>query len=157
MRDVRVLILGDKGQLGTELRRVFAELSPVGYDRDEIDVADRTSVRALIDRIRPDVILNASGLYGRRSRRKRARCCDGHGHVPGFLAEEALRTDALFVHYSTDYVFDGTKSGAWVEEDEPRPLNVYGRTKLEGERAVQRVRWQVPGFSYKLGIRPARQ
>jgi dTDP-4-dehydrorhamnose reductase len=90
--------------------------------------------------VRPDVILNASAYTAvDRAESEPDVAMAINGHAPGFLAEEALRTNALFVHYSTDYVFDGTKSGAWVEEDEPSPLNVYGRTKLEGERAVQQV------------------
>ncbi len=73
------------------------------------------------------------------------------------LAEEAKRLGALLVHYSTDYVFDGEKPTPYVEEDTPNPINVYGRTKLEGERAIQAVGVQAPHSAHELGVRGARQ
>lgn len=139
--EARVLILGSKGQLGTELQASFAGSREIlAYDRDEIDVTDSAAVRALISDFRPVVVLNASAYTAvDRAESEPDKATEINADAPGLLAEEVRRIGALFVHYSTDYVFDGTKRSAYLEDDAPNPLNVYGRTKLAGERAVQKA------------------
>ncbi len=90
-------------------------------------------------------------------RRERDLAYAINAQAPRVLAEEALRRNALFVHYSTDYVFDGGKSSPWVETDTPNPLNVYGASKLAGEQAVEGVGGKLPHLPHQLGLRPARQ
>ncbi|HKF48287.1 MAG TPA: dTDP-4-dehydrorhamnose reductase [Terracidiphilus sp.] len=140
-RGRRVLILGAAGQLGRELQRSFSGTGElVCFDRKSLDVADVGRLREAIRDSEPDVILNAAAYTAvDRAEQERAAAMAANADAPGVMAEEARRRDSLLVHYSTDYVFDGTKSEPWVETDEPRALNVYGESKLAGERAVRSV------------------
>jgi dTDP-4-dehydrorhamnose reductase len=137
----RVLILGAAGQLGVELKRSFSNLGNIiALDRRSIDVTLPTQVRDQIRSIRPDVILNAAAYTAVDKAESEAEAAMAINAVaPGIIAEEALKVRALLVHYSTDYVFDGSKQGSWTEEDVPNPLNQYGASKLAGEQAIQAV------------------
>lgn len=137
----RILIVGSRGQLGVELQRSFAGFGSItAVDIDSIDLADEEQTRALIRRVRPDVILNAAAYTAvDRAESDAALAMTINADAPRILAEEASLLDALMVHYSTDYVFNGEKSGDWIESDETVPLNVYGASKLAGERAIQHV------------------
>jgi dTDP-4-dehydrorhamnose reductase len=132
------LVTGGTGQLGYELVR---ELSPMGSvvspTRAELDLSHPDSIRAAVARLKPDVIVNA-GAYTAvdRAETDRANCFNVNADAPEILACEARRIGAALVHYSTDYVFDGTKRTPYVETDIPAPINVYGESKLAGERAV---------------------
>jgi len=138
---LRVLIIGSAGQVGVELQRSFAGFgSIVGVDRETFDMADAEQTRALVRRERPDVILNAAAYTAVDRAESEPEIAKAiNEEAPRVLAEEALRTNALLVHYSTDYVFDGSKRQPWLETDEPNPLSVYGASKLAGERAIQQV------------------
>jgi dTDP-4-dehydrorhamnose reductase len=135
---VRILLTGASGQLGWELRRELAPLGDVlAPDRSQLDLAQPDTLRGRMREIAPDVVVNAAAYTAvdrAETEPELARLVNAI--APGILAEEAHRLDAGLVHYSTDYVFDGTKSGPYIESDPPNPLNVYGRTKLEGERAI---------------------
>jgi dTDP-4-dehydrorhamnose reductase len=135
------LILGSAGQLGTELRRSFAGTAEiVCHDRNALDIGVEEQVRRTIRDVEPDVILNAAAYTAvDRAESEPARAFAINAEAPGVLAEEARRSNALLVHYSTDYVFDGSKTCAWAEDDQPNPLNVYGASKLAGEEAIRRV------------------
>jgi dTDP-4-dehydrorhamnose reductase len=137
----RILIVGNAGQLGKELEKSFAGFGSIsGFDRETFDLADADSTRALVGRVEPDVILNAAAYTAvdkAESEEKLAYAINAT--APGVLAEEAKRRGALFVHYSTDYVFNGGKKSPWVEADSTGPLNVYGASKLAGEQAVEAV------------------
>lgn len=137
----RILIVGNAGQLGRELEKSFANAgSVVGVDRESVDLADAAQTRELVRRAAPDVILNAAAYTAvDRAETERDLAFAINEGAPRVLAEEALRRDALFVHYSTDYVFDGSKTSPWVESDAPNPLNVYGASKLAGEQAVESI------------------
>ena len=137
----RVLIIGAAGQVGVELQRSFAGFgSVIAVDREAFDLADPDETRALIRREEPDVILNAAAYTAvDRAESELEIAMAINGHAPRTLAEEAQRASALLVHYSTDYVFDGTKREPWLETDEPNPLSAYGASKLAGERAIQTV------------------
>ena len=134
----KILQIGTTGQLGWELLRACAPLGEVvGLDYPEVDLSDSSSLREVVRRVNPDIIINAAAYTNvdkAESEPSLARAINAIG--PGVLAEEAKKAGAVFVHYSTDYVFDGTKGSPYVETDQPNPLNVYGQTKLEGEQAI---------------------
>ena len=137
----RILITGKNGQVGFELLRVLPAMGDViGTDRAELDLADPDSIRRIVRDAKPELIVNAAAYTAvdqAESEPERAFAVNSVG--PGILAEEAKRLGAAMIHFSTDYVFDGEKSGAYTEVDEPRPLSVYGRSKLAGEEAIQAV------------------
>jgi dTDP-4-dehydrorhamnose reductase len=137
----RILIVGNAGQLGRELEKIFVGFGSIfGVDRESVDLADPAQTRELVRRTAPDVILNAAAYTAvDRAESERDLAYAINEGAPRVLAEEALRRDALFVHYSTDYVFDGGKSSPWVETDAPNPLSVYGASKLAGELAVENI------------------
>lgn len=135
----RVLIVGSAGQLGTELRRSFAGTGEiVCRDKESADLAVADQVRAMIRSTEPDLILNAAAYTAvDRAESEPELAMAINATAPRILAEEAARRNVLLVHYSTDYVFDGSKQGPWIESDSPNPMNVYGKSKLAGEEAVQ--------------------
>ena len=137
----RFLILGSKGQLGTELHSVFFHSGEViALDRSACDLSNPESIRAVVRHAQPSVILNAAAYTAvDRAESEPELAMRVNGEAPGILAEEASAIGALLVHYSTDYVFDGSKPTPWLEDDPVDPLNVYGATKLEGERRIQHV------------------
>jgi len=137
----RILIVGSAGQVGVELQRSFADYGEItARDRDTFDLADPDQVRALVREVEPSIILNAAAYTAvDRAESDPEAAMAVNALASRVLAEEALRADALLVHYSTDYVFDGSKPGPWVETDKPHPLNVYGASKLAGEEAIQKV------------------
>jgi dTDP-4-dehydrorhamnose reductase len=136
----RVLILGGAGQLGLELQRSFAGKDPlVAADRAVADLAVPDQIRAIVRRVQPNVIVNAAAYTAvDRAESEPEVAAAINARAPGILAEEARQADALLVHYSTDYVFDGSKPEPWTEGDAPRPLSVYGASKLAGEEAVKK-------------------
>jgi dTDP-4-dehydrorhamnose reductase len=135
---MKILLLGATGQLGRELMRVLPSVGEVvPCDRGAADLERPDEVVALLVRERPDVIVNAAAYTAvDRAESEPDRAELVNATAVAAVAAEAARQDAFIVHYSTDYVFDGEALGAYGETDEPRPLSVYGRTKLAGERAV---------------------
>lgn len=133
---MRVLITGAAGQLAVvlarELREAGHDVKP--YDRAALDVTRRCQIRAVIDAVRPDVVLNCSA-YNRvdDAESNRPLAFVINADAPGFLASEADRFGAIFVHYSTDFVFDGAAARPYREVDVPAPQSVYGQSKLAGE------------------------
>ena len=134
----KILQIGTKGQLGWELLRTCAPLGEViALDYPTVDLSDSAGLRELVRSTNPDIIINAAAYTNvdkAESEPELARAINATG--PGILAEEAKKINAVLLHYSTDYVFDGTKDSPYVETDTPNPLSVYGQTKLEGEQAV---------------------
>lgn len=137
----RFLILGAQGQLGVELQSAFQNAGEViALGRAGCDLANPGSIRAVIQAAQPDVVLNAAAYTAvDRAESESDLAMRVNGDAPGAIAEEARKLNALLIHYSTDYVFDGSKHGPWVEEDPAHPLNVYGATKLAGERNIQQA------------------
>ena len=137
----RILIVGNAGQLGRELERSFAGFGSIsGVDRESVDLADPEDTRALVRRFEPDVILNAAAYTAVDRAETEPELAHAINAVaPRILADEARARGALIVHFSTDYVFDGSGREPWVEDDAPNPLNVYGASKLAGEQAVEAV------------------
>jgi dTDP-4-dehydrorhamnose reductase len=140
---MKIVLFGKGGQVGWELQRALSPLGElVALDFDSADFCgDFTKLEGLADtlkHLRPDVIVNAAAhtaVDKAESEPELARTINAL--APGVLAREAHHLGALLVHYSTDYVFDGSGVQAWKETDTPAPLSVYGRTKLEGEKLIQ--------------------
>jgi dTDP-4-dehydrorhamnose reductase len=139
VRPPKIVLLGMGGQVGRELLGPLAACGDlVACDRRRADLEWPEDVVDLLGRERPQVIVNAAAYTAvdrAESEPDRARLVNAT--AVGLIAREAARQGALFVHYSTDYVFDGTQQGCYAETDEPHPLSVYGSTKLEGERLIQ--------------------
>jgi dTDP-4-dehydrorhamnose reductase len=133
-----ILVTGADGQVGWEVRRALAPLGRVvAARRSDADAADGEALRALVRRVRPSVIVNAVAYTAvDRAESERDLAFAVNAEAPKVLAEEAERAEAIVVHYSTGYVFDGTKEGAYTETDVPAPLGAYGASKLAGDLAV---------------------
>ncbi len=136
---MKILLFGKNGQVGWELNRSLQPLGEIiALDIEEVDFSEPESLRQIVQDISPDIICNAVAYTAvDKAEEKEELALKINGIAPGVLAEEALKLDALLVHYSTDYVFDGTKETPYVETDKPNPINAYGRTKLAGEVTVQ--------------------
>ena len=136
---MNILLIGAGGQVGRELARTLAPLGEViAFDRQALDLAHVDAIRAAIRAIRPDLIVNAAAFTAvDQAEAEPDLAMAINGLAPGVMAEEARRLGALLVHYSTDYVFDGAKANPYTEDDVPKPLNAYGRSKLAGEQAIQ--------------------
>lgn len=133
-----ILLIGKTGQVGFELERSLAPLGRlVAPDRTGLDLTSADSIRQTVRTVRPDIIVNAGGFtIVDAAESDPDLAMQLNGVAPGILAESAAETGALLIHYSTTFVFDGTKNTPYTEEDEPNPVNAYGRSKLAGERAV---------------------
>lgn len=136
---MRILLTGKHGQVGFELQRALAPVGEVcAVDQPECDLSDAAAIRALVRAYNPDLIVNSAAYTAVDKAESEPEIAHAVNAVaPGVLGEEAAKRNAWVVHYSTDYVFDGTKLGAYAEDDLPNPLSVYGRTKRDGEIALQ--------------------
>jgi dTDP-4-dehydrorhamnose reductase len=136
---MKILLLGNTGQLGWELNRTLLNLGDlVAMDYPQINMADHNHIRSVVKEHQPDLIINATAYTNvdkAEAESNLAMAINGTG--PGILAQEARKRKAALIHYSTDYVFDGTLGRVYMENDHPNPLSVYGQTKLEGEEAAQ--------------------
>jgi dTDP-4-dehydrorhamnose reductase len=141
VKNQKILVFGRVGQVGWELRHKLACLGEVtSVDYPEIDFSKPDTIRAAVRAAQPAIIVNAAAYTAvdkAESTPEPAWAINATG--PGVIAEEAKRLGALIVHYSTDYVYDGSKQEPWVETDAPNPLNVYGQTKLAGDQAIAAV------------------
>ena len=139
LADPTILLVGATGQVGHELRAPLSELGTVTTpDRDTLDLTTPAAIRSCVQEVDPDVIVNAAAYTAvddAEEEHERAEVVNAK--APGVLAEAAAEVGAWLVHYSTDYVFDGTKTRPYVETDPTNPVNVYGRTKRDGEEAVR--------------------
>jgi dTDP-4-dehydrorhamnose reductase len=138
---MKILIVGQHGQVSRELQRrlgVVGELIVLG--RDQLDLTLPDQIRQQVQHVRPDVIINAAAHTAVDLAESEPQAAFAINAIaPGILAQEALSLGIPLIHYSTDYVFDGTKVGPYNEEDRPNPLGVYGKSKLAGERAITDV------------------
>lgn len=142
---MKILLTGTTGQVGWELQRTLITLGEViaagrsaGEPVLQIDLAKPDTIRQAIRTVQPDLIVNAAAYTAvDKAESEPELAMAVNGVAPGVMAAEAKQLGAAIVHYSTDYVFDGTKATAYVEEDKPDPQNIYGKTKLAGEQAIQ--------------------
>lgn len=152
---MKILLTGKHGQVGFELQRALAPLGEIhAVDYTECDLADATAISTLVRSVRPDLIVNPAAYTAV----DKAESEPGLAHAinavaPGVLGTEAEKLGAWVVHYSTDYVFDGSKSGVYMEDDLTNPLGVYGRTKQDGEIALQKsgARYLILRTSWVVG------
>ena len=138
---MQITLLGKHGQLGWELQRTLAPLGSItALDFPEIDLAQSDTYTSILDELRPGVIVNTAAYTAVDQAESEPEIAMAvNGDAPGILAEFARRTGAILIHYSTDYVFDGGLARPHTELDTPNPLNLYGKSKLAGERAVEQV------------------
>lgn len=139
MKLPRILLTGKNGQVGFELERTLSPLGCViAVDVEECDLTDDTAIRKLVAETKPDIIVNPAAYTAvDKAESDRDIAFAINATAPGILAREATDRHALMVHFSTDYVFDGTGTAPYTESDPTNPISVYGATKLAGERAVQ--------------------
>jgi len=137
---VKILLLGKDGQVGWELGRTLLPLGElVTPGRDEVDLENHVGLREFMHSHRPDLIVNAAAYTAvDMAEQDEAMACKINAEAVGVMASYAKQSGAMLVHYSTDYVFDGAKSSAYVETDATNPLSVYGRSKRAGEEAIIR-------------------
>lgn len=136
---MKILLTGKNGQVGFELQRALAPLGQVfAVDSSDCNLADASALRSLIREVQPALIVNPAAYTAVDKAEQEPDIAQAVNAIaPGVIGEEAQRLGASVVHYSTDYVFDGTKAGAYQEQDPTAPLGAYARSKLDGERALQ--------------------
>ncbi len=136
---MRILLTGKNGQVGWELQRALASSGDVvALDSDEMDLADPDAIRRTVRDVKPAIIINPAAYTAVDKAEGDATLAMAvNGIAPGILAEEAQRLGAVLVHFSTDYVFDGSNPVPYTEDDQPDPQSVYGSTKLAGEEAIR--------------------
>lgn len=148
---MKVLILGAQGNLGSQLVKTFGS-EAIAWDREDLDITDREAVLEKISDLRPDIIINATAYNAvdkcEETEAENALALKLNGAAVDYLAEAALETNAILVHYSTDYVFDGENQRGYYENDVPDPINNYGRSKLLGEQNLHTKSAQ--GLKYYL-------
>lgn len=153
----RILLTGTNGQVGYELARSLQGLGEVvALDRAAMDLSDLAQVRDVIRSLKPDLIVNPAAYTAvDKAESEPELAMRINGEAPGVMAEEAGRLGAAMIHYSTDYVFDGSKEGAYTEQDAPCPVSVYGRSKLAGEQAIEAagIRHLILRTSWVYGMR----
>jgi dTDP-4-dehydrorhamnose reductase len=137
----RILLTGKNGQLGAELAAMLPKLGEVvALDRQQLDLSKPDDVRRKIREIHPALIVNAAAYTAvDQAEKEEALARAINADAPAVMAEEAKKIGAGLIHYSTDYVFDGSSHSPYEEDDLPNPVSVYGKTKLAGERAIQDV------------------
>jgi len=136
---MRILLTGKTGQVGYELERSLHGLGEIiAVDRSQMDLSDLDQVRDIVRTVKPDLIINPAAYTAvDKAESEPELAMRINGEAPGVMAEEAKKIGAAMIHYSTDYVFDGSKDTPYVETDPTCPINVYGNTKLAGEQAIQ--------------------
>lgn len=135
---MEILLFGKNGQLGSELRRCLLPLGPINaLDKEDLDLSNPDAVAQIIQTVRPDLIINASAYTAvDQAENQPELAFQINARAPEIMAQTAGEIGAAFIHFSTDYVFDGTKNSPYHEKDLPNPLNVYGQGKLEGEQLI---------------------
>ncbi len=138
---MRILLFGKDGQLGWELQRALAPLGEVhAYGSSSLNLVDLKALERVINEVKPQIIVNASAYTAvDRAEEQVDLAMKINALAPALMAESARKLNASLIHYSTDYVFDGTKNLAYTEDDSTNPLNVYGQSKLNGEQAIGQV------------------
>lgn len=135
----KILLTGKNGQLGDDLRHVLSRLGDVvATDRQQFDLSRPDEIRKKIRELQPTLIVNAAAYTAvDQAEKDEAAARAINSQAPAIMAEEAKKIGAALVHYSTDYVFDGSKNSPYDEDDPPNPISVYGATKLAGEQAIR--------------------
>lgn len=137
---MKILLTGADGQIGWELRRTLSQLGTiVAPDRQQLDLSHLEMIAPCVQHVHPNLIINAAGYTAVDRAEEEPDLADRvNGEAPGVLAAQAKKCGAAIIHYSTDYVFDGTKASPYVPDDKPNPISAYGRSKLLGEQSVMK-------------------
>lgn len=136
---MKILLIGVTGQVGRELERTLSSLGVVtSLRRSDLDLCNPVEIRRVINAKKPELLVNAAAYTAvDRAETDENLAMAVNGKAPAIMAEALKQWGGILVHYSTDYVFDGSKKGSYTEQDDPAPLNVYGLSKLEGEEAIK--------------------
>ena len=135
----KILILGSNGMLGHDLAKAFSDTNPILWDKSELDITDEEQVTLKLNEIKPTIVINAAAYTDVDGAENNATLASKiNGTAVGYLAKVCREIGAILVHYSTEYVFSGTKSNGYRENDKTDPLNVYGRSKARGEELLQK-------------------
>lgn len=154
---MKVLVTGVKGQLGYDVVKDLEKRGhqPIGVDRDEMDLMDNEAIRTFIMNLRPEAIIHCAAYTAVDKAEEEVEICyQINAESVKVIAECANELDIKMIYISTDYVFDGTKEGEYVETDLPNPINVYGASKLKGEQYVQAIleKYYIVRISWVFGI-----
>src|SRR3990167_10268571 len=137
---MRVLLIGAKGLLGQALAATFSTEDLVAVDRDVIDITDKVALQKFCHEVRPEIVVNAAAYNAVDEVEENDEAAKQafviNAEAVGYLAEASIDHKALLIHFSTDYVFDGIKGSPYVEDDPPKPISAYGRSKYEGEQVI---------------------
>ena len=138
---MRILVLGRSGQVGTALTQSLQGLGElIALDRAQLDLTNPDAIRTTLREMQPQIVINAAAYTAvDAAESDQAMAFQINAIAPRVMAEESERLGAALIHYSTDYVFDGGKQGAWIEDDATAPLSIYGHSKLAGEQAITDV------------------
>lgn len=138
---MRILVLGRSGQVGTALTQSLQGLGElIALGRAQLDLTNPDAIRTTLREMQPQIVINAAAYTAvDAAESDQAMAFQINAVAPRVMAEESERLGAALIHYSTDYVFDGGKQGAWMEDDATAPLSVYGHSKLAGEQAITDV------------------
>lgn len=157
MNPVRIVILGSRGMLGTALTREFSlHRNPDEFfykvfplDRDQVEITNREEVFRVLSKFKPQIVMNAAAYTAvDDSEMNREKAFAANGDAVSHLAEFCRENRAVFVHFSTDYVFDGEKNDGYLETDSPHPINIYGESKFSGEQKI--LKSEIP-FNTEFG------
>lgn len=136
---MKTVILGSQGALGSALSRLYREHQPKVWDRKEVDITDAVAAEKKLTEFRPDVVFNCAAYNAvDKAEDEPDKANEVNGYAVGHLAKICNKIGAILVHYSSNYVFDGTKQEGYLETDAPNPISKYGRSKLLGEQEVQK-------------------
>jgi len=138
---MKIVLIGKNGQLGWEFQRILPILGEViSLDRKELDLCDLDAIQKILSEWKPNLIINASAYTDVDGAEKETDLAMKiNALAPGIMAEMSRKLRAVFIHYSTDYVFDGGKNALYTETDQTNPLNMYGKSKLMGEENIRQA------------------
>ena len=154
---MKVLVTGVKGQLGYDVVKELEKrgYQPIGVDRDEMDLMDNDAIRTFIMELKPEAIIHCAAYTAvDKAEEEVETCYQINAESVKVISECAKELDVKLIYISTDYVFDGTKEGEYVETDLPNPINVYGASKLKGEQYVQTLleKYYIVRISWVFGV-----
>jgi dTDP-4-dehydrorhamnose reductase len=138
---MKILLAGGSGQLAQELQPILLSVGEViSVDRTSVDLSQPETIRQAMADIQPDVVVNAAAYTAVDKAETEADLAEAvNGIAPGIFAEECEKLGASLIHFSTDYVFDGSSGSAYLETDSTNPLGIYGKSKLAGEEAIRKA------------------
>ncbi|MFC1730002.1 dTDP-4-dehydrorhamnose reductase [candidate division KSB1 bacterium] len=150
----KILVLGAKGMLGMDLMHIFAQYNPIGWDTNDINISDKKQVEEKITALNPDIIINLAAYTNVDGcETNKEVCFKVNGDAIGFLAQTCKKINAIIVHISTDYVFDGKNSKGYEEDSPTNPINAYGESKLVGEKLIKDAsRYYLIRTSWLFGV-----